>query len=354
MLGGGALWAVLEWYGATSEVPWLFLLAAWIAALVGAAAVYAWWNRAGLRLRLAVQANRPAPGSPFDELPEHVLRSGPAPEPLFEGDGVELEVGLHSTGRPRGPAWIKGNLGGQQVAYATGLVPRGGWRRLKVLRELRRGPLGATAWTIGTSDPLGFFEGLRRCQDADAALVLPRFGSLTARNRSREVEASVAAPRAGWGNELFGVREYRPGDSLRRIHWRSSARHGQLVVREYEPPGVRRLALHIDPAPPTDDVADQIARIAASEAWDCIRDGGWVRLESMRPTRDLWSVLEALARYPQITSGPGGHPPTSGEEVVVITAGGQVPDRATRVWVVGDAPVDTDIAFERVGTLWPL
>ena len=46
-----ALWLVLEWYGATSQVPWLFLLAAWILALLIFAGVYSWWNRAGLRLR---------------------------------------------------------------------------------------------------------------------------------------------------------------------------------------------------------------------------------------------------------------------------------------------------------------
>ena len=355
MLGAGALWVVLEWYGATSEVPWLFLLAAWILALVVVAAGYAWWNRAGLRLHLVVQRNRPVTGSPVDELPEYILRTGPRPEPVFEGDGVEVEVGLDTTGRARGPAWVKGALGGKQVAFGTGLVPKEGWHRLRVLRELRRGPLGATGWTVGASDPMGFFAGQRPCEDAEVALVLPRFASLYARRRSREVEASVAAPRAGSGNELFGVREYRPGDSLRRIHWRSSARHGELVVREYEPPGVRRLAIHVDPAPPSDEVADQVARIAASEAWDCIRDGGWVRMESAAPTRDLWTVLEWLARYPNspfVASGDAT--PLRGEELVVVTAGGEVPSSPDRVWVVGDAEVDTDVAVERVGTQWPL
>ena len=354
MLGVGALWLVLEWYGATSEVPWLFLLAAWILALAAAASAYALWNRSGLRLHLAVQRDRPTPGSPLEELPEHVLRAGPWPEPVFEGDGVDFEVGLDTSGRSRGPAWVEGGLGGTQVAFGTGLVPREGWRRLQVLRELRRGPVGATGWTVGTSDPLGFFQGLRRCRDAEVALVLPRFTSLAGSRQSREVEASIAAPRAGSGNELFGVREYRPGDSLRRIHWRSSARHGELVVREYEPPGVRRLAIHVDPAPPSIEVADQIARIAASEAWDCIRDGGWVKLEPTPPTRDLWTVLEWLARYPLSSSGPADHLPMNGEELVVVTAGSEFPERADRVWVVGEAEIDTDVPFERVGTRWPL
>ena len=354
MLGAGVLWLALEWYGATSEVPWLFLLAAWVVGLAATTAVYAWWNRSGLRLHLMVKTNRPAPDSPLEDLPEYLARSGPYLSPVFEGDGVEVEVGLDVTGGSRGPAWVQGVLGAKELALGTGLVPRAGWHRLKVLRGLRRGPLGATGWTIGTSDPLGFFHAVRRCEDAEVALVLPRFTSLANRRQTREVEASVAAPRAGSGNEVFGVREYRPGDSLRRIHWRSSARRGELVVREYEPPGVRRLSIHVDPAPPTEEVADQVARIAASEAWDCIRDGGWVSLHGERPTRDLWAVLEYLARYPSPSVGSADTSPHSGEERVVITAGSEFPDGADRIWVVGEAKVDTDVACTRVGTQWPL
>ncbi len=340
-------------------MPWLFLLAAWLLALVIASAGYAAWSRAGLRLHLAVQSSRPAHESPTEELPEAVLRRSPVVVPLFEGDGVEIEVGLDTTGSARGPAWVAGEVGGSQVAFATGLVPRAGWRRLKVLRELRRGPIGATGWAIGTSDPFGFFAGRRRCPDSEVALVLPCFTSFANKWEAREVEAATAAPRAGSGNELFGIREYRPGDSLRRIHWRSSARHGELVVREYEPPGVRTLHIVVDPAPPTDEVADQIARIAASEAWDCVKDGGRVvisapGLEPTRPEPDLWPLLEWLARYPPSPSGLSGHLPMNGEEVVIVTADPDLIQMATRAWIVGDAAVETDVPFERVGTSWPL
>ena len=363
-----ALWLVLEWYGATSQVPWLFLLAAWILALLIFAGVYSWWNRAGLRLRLAVRGIRTAPGSPADDLPGHLLRNGPFPAPVFEADGIELELGLNTTGGSRGPAWINGYVGGKKLTFGTGLVPAKGWTRLEVLRELHRGPIGATGWTIGSSDPLGFFQGRRSFPDAEVALVLPRFRSLAGRRQTHELEASVAAPRSGSGNELFGIREYRRGDSLRRIHWRSSARHGELVVREYEPPGLRMLGIFVDPSPPSADVADQIARIAASEAWDCISEGGRVVLwapgrEPSHSPRDLWSQLEWLARYPSPSGGFAASSPLRGEqgETVVITASANaelldVAGRARRrkVWVVGDAAVESDSPIERVGTQWPL
>src|SRR5439155_1591409 len=87
-----------------------------------------------------------------------------------------------------------------------------------------------------------------------------------------EIQAEAELRSARSGNELFGVREYRRGDPLRRIHWRSSARHGRLAVREFEPPGVRVLGIFLDGGwKPADD---QVARVAASEAWDCVRGGG--------------------------------------------------------------------------------
>ena len=357
-VGGAVLFClVLEWYGATSEVPWLFLLGAWIVALIAATAVYAAWNRSGLRLHLAVRSTHPGPGSPAEELPDNVLRTAPQGAPLFEGDQAELEVGLDTKRASRGPAWVSGRLADRRVDLATGLVPRSGWRRSQVAGELRRGVLGATGWAVGTSDPLGFFAGRRECPDVEVGLVLPRFTSLAQRRETRELETATAAPRAGSGNELFGVREYRPGDSLRRIHWRSSARHAELVVREYEPPGVQTLGILVDPVPPTREVADQIARIAASEAWDCLRDGGRVviwgpGLEPSDSPRDLWGLLEWLARYPELQSGMG---PVVGLPTVAVTANPELLETSlVRAWMVGDAEVDTDVSFQRVGIRWPL
>jgi uncharacterized protein (DUF58 family) len=201
--------------------------------------------------------------------------------------------------------------------------------------------------------------------------VLPRFTSLAGRPQARELEASVAAPRAGSGTELFGVREYRPGDSLRRIHWRSSARHGELVVREYEPPGVQTLGIFCDPSPANPEVADQVARIAASEAWDCLRSGGRVILwgPGLAPSapgeaRSLWAALEWLARYPApAATGEDVDPPRVSEAVAVMGAdqkdiaealemvrrrGGSV-----RAWVVGDSDFDLDGPVRHCGTGWP-
>src|SRR5207302_7561679 len=97
-----------EWYAATSQVPWLFLLALWVITVVLAAAAYAAWNRRGVTLRLRVGYARPASGSPAEDLPDHVLRTGPMPAPVFEGDGFGLEIGLRSRRGTRGPVSAQG------------------------------------------------------------------------------------------------------------------------------------------------------------------------------------------------------------------------------------------------------
>jgi uncharacterized protein (DUF58 family) len=304
-----------------------------------------------------VRATFPTEGSPAEELPEQLLRSAPVVAPVFDGDAAEVEVGLDTRGGGRGPAWVAGFLAGETLTFATGLVPRGGWRRTHVARGLRRGVLGATGWIVGTSDPLGFFLSRRPRRDSHVAIVYPRFRSLSHRTRALEVEAALTAPRAGAGNELFGIREYRPGDSLRRIHWRTSARRGELVVREYEPPGIQTVGIVLDPAPPTPEIADQIARIAASEAWDCLRDGGravvWAPgLEPSDSPRDLWRLLDWLARYPNVASEPDG---SALNTDIVITANPEMLEmQATRRWLVGEARASADVAFTRVGTQWPL
>jgi uncharacterized protein (DUF58 family) len=361
---------VLEYYGATSEVPWLFLLACWVAALIVAAGFYTVWNRRGLRARLGVHGIESGPSSPVEDLPELLLRSGPVPAPIFEGDRLELELRLDTNGAPRGPARVTGLIGATHIQAATGLVPRAGWTERTLVGPLGRGAVDARTWVLEASDPMGLFRYRRRNPDAEMALVLPRFTSLVVQPEVRELEASIAAPRAGSGTEIFGVREYRPGDPLRRIHWRSSARHGELVVREYEPPGVQTLGIFCDPAPAAPEVADQIARLAASEAWDCIREGGRVVLwapgqEPSRPSdaRSLWALLEWLARYPRV--GAPEEAPTLVSDAVGVCAGDvsaitgaleTVRRRGGRIraWVVGNAELDLDASVRRVGTGWPL
>ena len=343
---------------------WLYLLAYWIAALVVVSFVYAAWNE-GFSLDATLAGIRRASGFDADRLAEEVVQEAP-----FELDRLRIKIIIGNTRGTRGPARAYGKVGVTSMSVAAGVVPRsGGHTEQPLLQPSSRGPVEMRDWSLESGDPLGLFKETHRGKDGEVALVLPRFISLRAQPLVRELEASVTAPRAGHGSEVFGVRPYQPGDPLRRIHWRTTARRGELIVREFEPPGVQNLGVFLDPDPPEQAAADQVARLAASEAWDCLRAGGRVTLwapgcEPSRPDeeRNLLALLQWLARYPK-RSAEAGPPPLVGAAVAITTKSDRrlldaIEDVQThggpvRAWVVGEATLESDVEVERAGLGWP-
>lgn len=95
------------------------------------------------------------------------------------------------------------------------------------------GPLVAV-----TSDPLGMTRRQNLIAGSFELLVHPRVEFVSDRPLTRRFEDPPIRPPVSkpWpsGLEFYGMREYQPGDDLRRIVWRASARTGRLMVREAE------------------------------------------------------------------------------------------------------------------------
>ncbi|MBI5842247.1 MAG: DUF58 domain-containing protein [Chloroflexi bacterium] len=101
----------------------------------------------------------------------------------------------------------------------------------------RRGgfPLGPTTLTVG--DPFGLFHVTRRFPSTQSLVVLPMLVN---------IQAFVMPPGLLPGGQVIrrksadmtphaaGVREYVHGDAMKRIHWLTSARRGQLMVKEFD------------------------------------------------------------------------------------------------------------------------
>ncbi len=113
---------------------------------------------------------------------------------------------------------------GQNTLVTTHLVPR--YRGAVELREQR----------LCCSFPFGFVNRAVHVLQPQRITVYPRIGllnrGLLARSRTFSSTGSTSSPNRGGADEFFGMREYIPGDSIRAIHWRRSARTGELVVRE--------------------------------------------------------------------------------------------------------------------------
>ncbi len=106
---------------------------------------------------------------------------------------------------------------------------------------------------LKTRFPFTFFEKTRTFDDPIDLTILP--APLPARQWLDELAHHMgdeSSDRRGRGDEFYGLRDYRPGEDRRSIHWKSSARRGEPVVRQFEARKRRQLALLVDPRLPED------------------------------------------------------------------------------------------------------
>ena len=128
--------------------------------------------------------------------------------------------------------------GRDSVEYALRLGRRG-WHQL------------SSVHFIGT-DPLGLAHRECRLTLPERVLVFPRVVPLPEQVLPPEVGGGSApvegTRRQGEGTSFFGIREYRPGDPLRHVHWRTAARAGKLTVVEWEAEESRDIVIALETA----------------------------------------------------------------------------------------------------------
>ncbi|HEY3562072.1 MAG TPA: DUF58 domain-containing protein [Kribbella sp.] len=130
-------------------------------------------------------------------------------------------------------------------------VPSGERRRLTThLVPTRRGDRQATRVTVRSLGPLGFAGRQGSHQVPWTVRALPPFKSrkhLPSRlARLRELDGRTALLVRGQGTEFDSLRDYVPGDDVRSIDWRATARRGNVVLRTWRPERDRQVAIVID------------------------------------------------------------------------------------------------------------
>jgi len=132
----------------------------------------------------------------------------------------------------------------------------------------RRGSMQFEGMTISKRDPLGMVKAGRTIPLRQSLLILPRRYPLPAVSlpgtRAYQQGGVSLAGSIGESEEFVSLREYRPGDPLRRIHWKSWARSGKPVVKEYQEEFFVRHALVLDTFKA--DVSAQVFEEAVSVA----------------------------------------------------------------------------------------
>ena len=253
------------------------------------------------------------------------------PQLVTAGQPARVDLTLTNEGRtPTGMLLLE-----DHVPYVLGTRPRfvlkeigHGWRR-HVSYQVRsdvRGRFEIGPMTVRVGDPFGLVELGRAFHTTVPLTVTPRTVPLpsiplgggwtgSGDNRPRAFALGSA--------EDVTVREYRQGDDLRRVHWRTSARFGDLMVRREEQPWQSRATLvldnrlHVHRGQGIASSLEAAVSTAASIAVHLSRRGFTVRLvtASGEDTAPQWHyreadlntgpLLEALAVV-QPSPGPDG------------------------------------------------
>jgi hypothetical protein len=129
----------------------------------------------------------------------------------------------------------------QAVAPSVAMPPLQPASKTEVTIEiipLRRGVVKLTGLTIARPDPFGFFNACMTVWLPQSLLVLPKRFDLPpiglSGNRRYQSGGVALASTVGDSEEFVSMRDYRPGDPPRKIHWKSWAKTGKPIVKEYQ------------------------------------------------------------------------------------------------------------------------
>ncbi|MGF3055911.1 DUF58 domain-containing protein [Microbacterium sp. YY-01] len=177
------------------------------------------------------------------------VRREVSPRVFTVGDSaqVTLDVWAQTTGgrqrRVRAAAWHdpvsaplvgegRGELGVASIDSYGSEVPQG-----YVVGAARRGRGTLGPLRVTVTDPFGLVQRTRTCGQSTSVTVLPAIYTLDA-GQAAASGGESAVTRRGMlmqhGADSPIPRPYAPGDSLRRVHWRATARHGEMMVRQEE------------------------------------------------------------------------------------------------------------------------
>jgi len=190
-------------------------------------------------------------------------------------------------------------------------IPPGEWREARsFITPLRRGVLSFAAVDVTWSDTFGLFRGFKRLRAGGSVIILPKrypvgCAAIVGFNQYQPGGVALAGS-VGESEEFVSLREYRPGDPYRKIHWKSWAKTGKPIVKEFQEEFFIRHALVLDTfaAAPGPDFEAAIS-VAASFAYhiqtqDSLLDLMFVGPEAYsftagRGVAHLEQMLEVLA-----------------------------------------------------------
>ena len=227
--------------------------------------------------------------------PPFVRRHG-ASRDVVEGDDVRIDLEVEATGAVAPPTLVAherpGRLGERRVE-----LHRVGRRRFAGGYELRRVPRGRYAFEsvrLTVQDPFGLARAELVQGEPQALVVYPRLVTLArlfSEGGAHAQDGRRLLLRRPTGYELHSVREYVEGESLRKVHWRSTARRGRLMVKDLEDAPRDEVAVLLD------------GHAAPGEGFElAVRAAGSILQAHLRRNRRCALIVNSAARESQAVS----------------------------------------------------
>jgi uncharacterized protein (DUF58 family) len=174
------------------------------------------------------------------------------PSRLHVGENARVELAVANRGRLSTPVLTLRDPVAGTVGARVRLAPLGPGKERQAAYRLpttRRGILSIGPLEALRSDPLGLARRTLSVSGTVGIVVYPKVNRVTPPPGGREQPVAVRnrqMVQASRRDSFAGLREYVPGDDLRLVHWRSSARTGELVIRQDEEPRPRATAVVLD------------------------------------------------------------------------------------------------------------
>ena len=154
------------------------------------------------------------------------------------------------------------------------LLPRSKTKAILEIEPLHRGITRLTGMTIARPDPLNIFNACQTISLPQSLLILPKRYKLPAfqlpGGRKSQSGGTALISSVGDSEEFVSLREYRPGDPLRKIHWKSWAKTDKPIVKEEQEEYFVRHALILDTFGDLEysEIQEEAIAVAASFACD--------------------------------------------------------------------------------------
>lgn len=219
----------------------------------------------------------------------------------------------------------------------------------------RRGVIDVGPMTIGRGDPVGILRreltwpGIQRIFVHPVTVRIPS----TSAGLVRDLEGMATRDIVDADLSFHAIREYVAGDSPRHIHWRSTAKTGKLMIRQYEESRRSRIALLLGlneiEEYATDDEFEMAVSAAASLGAQGIRDGRDVLVTASAEIPEFSRTeVKAIQTIPTLTA----------KGMLDALSAVEVSERAMRIEDVSKLTVSSfpelSIAFLVTGSVLPL